>query len=95
MALRGPLGNQRAGLLPPVRCEANDPGADRAAYELCRQLGCLDERAVRYMNLPFLQEKEPKGSSTVSASEMELENGQIAQPCPEIIAELLPSSMSL
>ena len=68
-----------ADLLPPVRCERNDPDLDRVAYELCRQLGCLDERTARYMNLSYLEEKEPECSSTVSASEMELENGQIDQ----------------
>ena len=80
--------------LPSVRCEKKDYDPDRAAYELARQLGCLDERAARYMNLSFMEEKESKCSSTASESEMELGNGQIptSKPCPETDAELFPPS---
>ena len=83
-----------ADLLPSVVCEERDYGPDRAVIALLRRLGGLDENAVRNMGLAHLLDEESECSSTVSASEMELEIGQIAfpNPCPETNAESFPSS---
>ena len=80
--------------LPPVVREKKDYGRDRAAIALCRQFGCLDERAVRNMGLGHLLDEEPEGSPTTDARGTEMENGQIAlpQPCPETNAESFPPS---
>ena len=45
--------------LPSVRYTKNDQDSGRAAYDLCRKLGCLDVNAVRSMKLSFLRPDEP------------------------------------
>ena len=83
-----------ADLLPPVVCEEKDYGPDRVAIAVLRQLGALDENAVRLMGLAHLLDEEIERSPTVSASETEIENDPIvvSKPCLETNVESFPPS---